>query len=67
MFNRVFYETETGRVINQVFTKTDSTDISFDFMVLPPDYINYNTHYIERIDEGKPVIKEYPKAPASVD
>lgn len=71
--NRVFYDVPTGIIVHQTGEHVgehlspypEVTEIAY--LDLSFGEIDFNTHYVERIDEGKPVIKEYPKAPASVD
>lgn len=71
--NRVFFDIPTGVIIYQtgehlgeVAPHPNVTDINF--IDIPFGSINYDTHYIESIDEnGKPIVKAKELTPAEME
>lgn len=58
MFNRIFYDRSTGKILYQMFMDNPETVTDFAILEIPSGEINYDTHFIESIDpEGNPVIK----------
>lgn len=58
MFNRVFYDRSTGKILYQLFMDNPETVTDFAVLEVPTGEINYDTHYIESINpDGEPVIK----------
>ncbi len=67
MFNRIFYDRSTGKILYQLFMDTPETVTDFAVLEVPTGEINYDTHYIESIDEnGKPVVKAKELMPAEM-
>jgi len=58
MFNRVFYDVPTGKILYQLFMEEPEIVTEFAVLEIPAGEINYETHFIESIDpKGHPVVK----------
>ena len=68
MFNRVFYDVPTGKILYQLFMEEPEIVTEFAVLEIPAGEINYETHYIESIDpDGHPVIKMKELAPMELE
>lgn len=68
MFNRIFYDRSTGKILYQLFMDNPETVTDFAVLEVPTGEINYDTHYIESIDEnGKPVVKAKELTPTEME
>lgn len=57
MFNRVFYDKNTRKIIYQHFMEDPEVVTDFAILEIPAGEIDYDTHYIESVDSnGKPVV-----------
>lgn len=68
MFNRIFYDKGNGKILYQLFMENPELVTDFAVLEIPEGDINYDTHYIESIDEnGHPVIKMKGLSPLEVE
>lgn len=68
MFNRIFYDKSTGKILYQLFMDDPETVTDFTILEIPEGEINYDTHFIESINsEGVPVVNAKELTPMEME
>lgn len=68
MFNRIFYDKSTGKILYQHFMESPEVVTDFAVLEIPEGEINYDTHIIESIDsDGRPVVKAKELTPVELE
>ncbi|UUV23834.1 MULTISPECIES: hypothetical protein [Lysinibacillus] len=68
MFNRIFYDRSTGKILYQHFMEEPEVITDFAILEIHEGEINYNTHFIDSINsEGVPVVKAKELTPTEME